>query len=117
MHAGADTLTQPRMKASAPVLAALALAACTTDDGGAGAERRVVYQCDRGDEIVVVFAGDVARIESPTSPPIVMQRGQAASGFLFESGTHSIRGTEQQVSYAIGRMVPMTCTALRPTPR
>jgi len=104
------------MNAILPVLAALTLAACATDGGGAAAEQRVSYRCDRGDEIVVVFAGDVARIESPTDPPIVMQRGQADSGFLFESGTHSIRGTQDQISYTIGRMVPMTCTAL-PTPR
>ncbi len=108
------------MKATIALLAALTLAACATDGGGAGggtAERRVIYQCDRDTEIVVVFAGDVARIESETGPPIVLRRGQAASGFLFESATHSIRGTEDRITYTIGRMVPMTCTALRPTPR
>ena len=107
------------MRAALPICAALTLAACATAPGDSGgtAERRVIYQCDRGDEIVVVFAGDVARIESETGPPIVMQRRQSASGFWFESGTHSIRGTEDQITYTIGRMVPMACTALRPTPR
>lgn len=109
------------MRVFVPALAALTLAACTTNPGGGGgggtAERRVIFQCDRDNEIVVVFAGDVARIESETGPPIVLQRREATDGFLFESGTHSIRGTEEAISYTIGRMVPMMCTALRPTPR
>jgi hypothetical protein len=107
------------VKVAVPRLAALALAACATDGGGGGgtAERRVIFQCDRGPEIVVVFAGDVARIESETGPPIVMQQRPAGSGFWYESGTHSIRGKGDEITYTIGRMVPMTCTALRPTPR
>lgn len=110
------------MRVWLPAFAVLTLAACTTPGGGGGgggntAERRIIYQCDRGDEINVVFAGDVARIESPSGPPIVLQRRPADSGFLFETATHSIRGTDEQITYTIGRMVPMTCTALRPTPR
>jgi membrane-bound inhibitor of C-type lysozyme len=99
-------------------LAALTLAACVTDSGGGGAaERRVIFECDRGPEIVVVFAGDVARIESETGPPIVMQQRVSGSGFWYESGTHSIRGKGEEITYTIGRMAPMTCTAMRPTPR
>ena len=57
-------------------------------------------------EIVVVFAGDTARIESETGPPIVMQRRPSASGFWYESGTHSIRGAGDEITYTIGRMAP-----------
>lgn len=106
------------MRTTLPLLAGLTLAACVTDGGGGStAERRQIFTCDRGPEIVVVFAGDTARIESETGPPIVMQRRPSASGFWYESGTHSIRGAGEEITYTIGRMAPMICTPLRPTPR
>ena len=73
---------------------------------------QVTYACDRAPGIVVVYAGDTARIVTPGSDAdIVLQRKPADKGFWYESPTHSIRGKRRQVTYTVGRMVPMTCTA------
>jgi len=98
-------------------LAVLTLAACATSGGNWVTPGRVIYQCDRGEELVIVFAADTARIENTGGPPIVMQQRTSSSGFWFDSGTRSIRGTRDRITYTVGRMAPMTCTALAPTPR
>jgi hypothetical protein len=73
---------------------------------------QVTYACDRAPGIVVVYAGDTARIVTPGSgEDIVLPRKPAESGFWYESATHSIRGKRKQIVYTVGRMVPMTCTA------
>jgi tryptophan synthase alpha subunit len=73
---------------------------------------QVTYACDRAPGMVVLYAGDTARIVTPGSDDtILLQRKPAKSGFWYQSPTHSIRGKRRQVTYTVGRMVPMMCTA------
>lgn len=77
----------------------------------AGAERRVTYTCDRGPGVTVVYAGDSARIESADGGSVTLAQRPAGSGSWYESPTHSIRGKGDEITYTVGRMVPMTCRA------
>ena len=73
---------------------------------------QVTYACDRAPGMVVVYAGDTARIVTQGSGgDIVLQRKPSESGFWYESPAHSIRGKRKQITHTVGRMVPMTCTA------
>lgn len=79
-------------------------------------ERRATYSCDRGMDITVVYSGDSARVIE-AGGEFVLQRESSASGFSYISGTRSLRGKGDEITYAIGRMAPMTCWARRPEPR
>lgn len=105
------------MKAIVPMLAALSLAACATTTDPAASERRIAYSCDNGDDLLVVYAGDVARIEEPDRAPIVLRQEPAGSGVSYTSATHTIRGKGDEITYTIGRMVPTTCKEVTPTQR
>lgn len=87
-------------------LPVLLLAGCATT--GEPEERRVTFACDRGPDVTVVFAGTTATIETDDGP-VTLRQARVASGYLYESATHSIRGKGREMRYAIGRMAPMTC--------
>lgn len=97
-----------------PLIATAFLAACTTPTERA--ERRVQYSCDRGPGITVRYSGDTAEIELPDGGRIALRQRPAGSGFWYESPTHSIRGKASEITYTVGRMVPMQCTASSATP-
>ena len=95
-----------------PLLAVLPLAACMTtmpDDA-----RRVSYSCDRGTELNVIYAGDIARIENPGGPPINLQRIGSGSNVVYSSATRKLRGEGDEVTYAVGRAAPETCRVVTP---
>ena len=90
-------------------LAAL-LVGCTTGEGAPTMSgRQVSYTCDRGPPMTVVFSGDTARIEGADGQTVILKQREAASGFWYESPTHSLRGKGGEATYTIGRMVPLTC--------
>lgn len=91
----------------------LAVSGCATMDGE---ERRVVYACERGADITVVYRGDEARVIE-AGGEFILRREPTASGVSYTSGTRSLRGKGDEIIYAIGRMAPMTCQARRPEPR
>jgi hypothetical protein len=69
----------------------------------------VSYSCDRGPAITMIYNGDVARIESADGQTVILQRRETDSGFLYDSPTHSLHGRGNEVTYTIGRMVPIQC--------
>ena len=72
-------------------------------------ERRVTFSCDHGPDLIVVFGDDAARIVNPDGAEIVLPSQPTGSGFLYETPTHSLRGQGTEVTYTVGRMVPMRC--------
>jgi membrane-bound inhibitor of C-type lysozyme len=90
-----------------PLAAALLALGCATPDHG---ERRVRYSCDDGGALTVVFARDIARLYSGDGLPIELARRQAASGFAYGSGPHSIHGEGSSMTYLVGRRAPIVCT-------
>ncbi len=97
------------MRSLAVLCAAFAVTGCTTYAAN-GRERRVSYVCDRGPGILVSYSGSVAQLETG-SGSLVMTRRPSASGFWYESPTHSIRGKGDELVYTVGRMVPISCHA------
>jgi membrane-bound inhibitor of C-type lysozyme len=87
-------------------LAAMAVAGCATGDDGA---RTVRFTCDRGPALSVRFDADSATITQDGLDPITLPQARAASGFLYQSATHSLRGKGREVQWTIGRMAPITC--------
>lgn len=77
---------------------------------GRDAERRVEYACNYGPNLTVIYAHSEARIESADGAVTLRQR-PAASGFWYESATHSLRGSGDEVTYLDRRMAPRLCRA------
>nr|WP_295111329.1 MliC family protein [uncultured Caulobacter sp.] len=97
-------------------LATVLLAGCETDAPPKAAPpaetRRVTYGCDRGPDLTVVYGeGTASIIGSDGGAAVVLPQKPAASGVWYETPTHSIRGKGDEVTYTVGRMVPMTCKA------
>lgn len=95
------------MKAALLIVTSAALAGCATVAGDA-TERRVEYVCNYGPKLTVVYAPSVARIESGEGSVTLKQR-PSASGFWYESGTHSLRGKGDEITYTDRHMAPRVC--------
>lgn len=99
------------MRILLPIVALGLLAGCKHRPP-AMTDMRVTYACDRAPGMIVEYSGETARIVSPGSnEEIVLQRKPMRSGFWYENPRYSIRGKGKRVTYGIGRMVPMVCTA------
>ena len=90
--------------------AASALAGCSTITGQPS-ERRVTYACNYGPNLTVVYSRSTARIDSADGTVTLEQR-PAASGFWYESATHSLRGSGNEISYKDRQMAPKQCRAM-----
>lgn len=106
------------MRGMMTALACLAMAGCTPGAGGptttASAPITVRFTCDRGPALSVRFDAESATItpdgvDPAILPPITLPQAPAASGFLYQSPTHSLRGKGREVQWTTGRMVPITC--------
>jgi len=97
------------MKAAFLTMSMVLLAGCSTiaDDGG---ERRVVYACNYGPNLTVVYAPSVARIES-TDGAVTLRQRPSGSGFWYEDATHSLRGKGDDITYQDRQMAPKQCRA------
>jgi membrane-bound inhibitor of C-type lysozyme len=96
------------MRAILILCAFAGLSACASMAGG---ERRVTYACDRGPGLTVVYTEGAARIVGSGGEDIVLPQRPSGSGFWYETPQHSLRGKGNEVTYTVGRMVPMTCKA------
>ena len=97
------------MKAAFLIVASAVLAGCSTVAGDAS-ERRVVYACNYGPNLTVVYARSVARIESAEGTVTLRQR-PSGSGFWYESATHSLRGSGDEITYKDRQMALKQCRA------
>lgn len=89
--------------------ASMVLAGCSTITGHPS-ERRVTYACNYGPNLTVVYSRSTARIESDDGTVTLEQR-PAASGFWYESATHSLRGSGEEITYIDRQMAPRQCRA------
>ena len=97
------------MKAAFLIVASAVLSGCSTVAGDAS-ERRVVYACNYGPNLTVVYAQSVARIESAEGT-VTLRRRASDSGFWYESATHSLRGSGDEITYKDRQMAPRQCHA------
>lgn len=106
---GVAATKELEMQAAFPIIASAILAGCSTIAGDAS-ERRVVYECNYGPNLTVTYAQSVARIESVDGTVTLRQR-PSSSGFWYESGTHSLRGSGDEITYVDRQMAPRLCRA------
>ena len=97
------------MKAAILINASAVLAGCSTFAGNAS-ERRVVYACNYGPNLTVTYARSAARIESADGT-VTLRQQRSASGFWYESATHSLRGSGDEITYKDRQMAPRQCHA------
>jgi membrane-bound inhibitor of C-type lysozyme len=94
---------------SVPSLATLLmLGACASTP--AEDARTVTFTCDRGPPLVVTFGDETASIASPEGP-IVLPQQPSGSGFAYGTPQRQLRGKGREVTYTVGRMVPVICTS------
>jgi membrane-bound inhibitor of C-type lysozyme len=97
------------MKTAYLIIVFAVLAGCSTITGDRST-RRVVYSCNYGPNLTVTFAGTAATIESSDGTVTLRQR-PAASGFWYESTTHSLQGSGDEIVYKDRQMAPKQCRA------
>lgn len=97
------------MKAAFLIATSTVLVGCATI-GGEATERRAVYACNYGPDLTITYAGSVARIESADGTVTLRQR-RSGSGFWYESATHSLRGSGNEITYKDRQMAPKLCRA------
>jgi hypothetical protein len=101
------------MKLFAAALLAATLAACAAGNAPPTAGgRRVSYACDRGPGMTVIYAGDMARIESGNGQTLLLQRKKSDAGFWYESPTHRIRGQGNLMTFWPAYTRMKTCHAM-----
>ena len=99
-----------RLARPGALLGAALLAGCVSGNGPPTLSgRQVTYSCDRGPDITVIYSGDSARVETGAGQAVIIPKRESGSGFLYESPTHSLRGQGNEVTYTVGRMVPIQC--------
>jgi hypothetical protein len=96
------------MKAALSTLWLIGLAGCATADpaytaSDPAAERRVAYRCEDGPdvELNVVFASEIATIESPSGPAVTLRQRPAGSGLLYESPGRSLLRRGDELTYVV----------------
>lgn len=73
--------------------------------------REVIYQCDQLPQLRVSYAQDGAQasVALPSGKLVVLPARPVASGFLYATPQHSLRGKGDEVTFTIGRRTPMQC--------
>ena len=97
------------MKAAFLIVASAVLAGCSTivDDAS---ERRVVYACNYGPNLTVTYGRAFARIESADGTVTLRQR-PSSPGLWYESATHSLQRSNDEIAYKDRQMAPRLCRA------
>lgn len=91
--------------------ALLGLTGCSTLGGDAEpGPRRINYDCNYGPRLTITYAGSTAVIES-SDGVVTLDRRPSASGFWYQSATHSLRGSGNEISYTMRQMAPRLCQA------
>ena len=98
------------MKALLWIIGLAVVAGCSTFSGKP-AERRVAYACNYGPNLTIFYGQSTARIESEDGSVTLKQR-TSASGFWYESVTHSLRGQGDEITYKDRQMAPRQCRAI-----
>ena len=99
------------MKTAFLIATSVVLAGCATFKGDA-TQRRVTYACNYGPSLTVTYAQATARVESADGTVTLKQR-PSGSGFWFESVTHSLRGSGDEITYIDRQMAPKQCHAIK----
>ena len=78
--------------------------------------RVVNYQCDQWPQLQVSYAADgsQASVALPSGQALVLPAKPVASGFLYATPQHSLRGKGSEVSFTMGRRAPMQCKQAAP---
>ena len=97
------------MKAAYLIVTSAVLAGCATVAQDS-TERRVVYACNYGPNLTVTYSRSAARVESADGTVSLRQRS-SSSGFWYESATHSLRGSGDEITYVDRQMAPRQCRA------
>ncbi len=103
-------LSSGTMKPALPLFVLAVLTACTTPPVPAREATRVTYACDQGPAVVVDYVRDFARLPRGGDPPIKLRQRQDSSGVWYESITYTIRPRGNDITIAVGREAPRTCT-------
>ncbi len=109
--AAADA-TADATEATAAAAAAANAVAAPDATGEATGERRVQFDCDRGEAIEMRFfplQGVAVLVRNGQTSEL--QQQESGSGFIYSNGPTTVRGKGDALTVEIGRMVPLHCTA------
>ena len=88
-------------------LLSLLLAAC--ESGPKPGEALVVYACDDGQTLRVLFSDQNARVTLPSKQEVVLPLQPAASGIAYGTPQHQLRGKGDEATWTEGKRVAVMC--------
>ncbi|GAA4745330.1 hypothetical protein GCM10023264_08410 [Sphingomonas daechungensis] len=88
----------------------IASVGCETAPPPPPAARTVHFTCENGPPLTVVFEGDTATVTPDGGQAIVLPQAPSGSGFSYMTPQNSLRGKGNDVTWTVGRMVPIQCT-------
>lgn len=68
------------------------------------------YICRDGSKLAVEFTADAAKIGLPDGSKLELPQQQAASGILYSSDRHELRGKGDVATWTVGKKTPTECT-------
>lgn len=99
------------MKISTMAIAAsvafLLVSGCSTTPQATA--RTVRFICEKGPPLTVIFEEDEATVTPEGGVPVTLPQAPTGSGFLYMTPQNSLRGKGNEVTWTVGRMVPIQC--------
>jgi membrane-bound inhibitor of C-type lysozyme len=80
-------------------------------------ERTLTYTCDTGEDLVVTYTDEAAKITVPDGDPIELKQRTAADGFRYADKSRTLRGTGRELTYTAGtHKSPVKCHVSNDSP-
>ncbi|THV25505.1 MliC family protein [Peteryoungia ipomoeae] len=73
------------------------------------ADGEVLYGCDDGNNLRVRFDSKEAVVVLPQGEAVTLPQRPSGSGFWYSNGRHEMRGKGDEMQFAVGRRVPVSC--------
>lgn len=88
------------------LLLGISLTACGTTPGQIPMQE---FHCQDGTILSIHFHDQQATVVTPDGTVITLPQQPSASGFWYSTGRHELRGKGNEITWTIGRRVPVTC--------
>lgn len=92
------------------ILPAFLLAACATPSG---LPATASYACDDGTTLNVRYVQDAAYVTPGDGAELMLPQERAASGVWYRTPQHEWRGKGEEMTWTVGRRVPVACRLRR----
>lgn len=95
--------------ACAAALAGCAMPPWSSTGSLQGARAPVVYDCEDGLRLTVVYGTDAARVSLPDGRTLTLPQQPSGSGMRYAEGPNELRGKGSDITWAVADRIPTNC--------